>query len=142
MYASVSDQPTCPAAASHVAASAIHPYPAPVHVLAPVTMGYTVEAKPAIVLHALTFWVQKSPVVAAVQVRVPHTQLSALANDPSVTVHGANALHRLIARWQCGPAVVHSAEPQEQSPALAEEPSVTAQDGLGLQGPASSEVSQ
>ena len=59
---------------------------------------------------------QKSPVVAAVQVRVPHTQLSALANDPSVTVHGANALHRLIARWQCGSAVVHSAEPQEQSP--------------------------
>ena len=76
---------------------------------------FTETAGPANSLHQLTFGVQKSPVVAAVQVRVPHTQLSALANDPSVTVHGANALHRLIARWQCGPAVVHSAEPQAQS---------------------------
>ena len=37
----VSDQPTCPAAAWHVAASAIHPYPLSAHV-PEVTMGYTV----------------------------------------------------------------------------------------------------
>ena len=38
----VSDQPTCPAAASHVAASAIHPYPLSEHV-PEVTMGYTLR---------------------------------------------------------------------------------------------------
>ena len=38
----VSDQPTCPAAASHVAASSIHPYPLSAHV-PEVTMGYTVK---------------------------------------------------------------------------------------------------
>ena len=37
----VSDHPTCPAAASHVALSAIHPYPLSAHV-PEVTMGYTV----------------------------------------------------------------------------------------------------
>ena len=42
MDAVVSDQPTCPAAASHVAASAIHPYPLSAHVPA-VTMGYTMK---------------------------------------------------------------------------------------------------
>ena len=50
MYAVVSDQPTCPAAASHVAWSAIHPYPFPAHV-PEVTMGYT--AKLLEVLHKL-----------------------------------------------------------------------------------------
>ena len=34
----VSDQPTCPAAASHVALSVIHPYPLSVH-MPVVTMG-------------------------------------------------------------------------------------------------------
>ena len=38
----VSDQPTCPAAASHVAASSIHPYPLSAHV-PEVTMGYTMK---------------------------------------------------------------------------------------------------
>ena len=38
----VSDQPTCPAAASHVAASSIHPYPWSAHV-PEVTMGYVVK---------------------------------------------------------------------------------------------------
>ena len=42
MDAPVSDQPTCPAAASHVAASSIHPYPLSAHVPA-VTMGYTTK---------------------------------------------------------------------------------------------------
>ena len=41
VLAVVSDQPTCPAAASHVALSAIHPYPLSAHV-PEVTMGYTV----------------------------------------------------------------------------------------------------
>ena len=41
-YAVVSDHPTCPAAASHVAASSIHPYPLSVHV-PEVTMGYTLR---------------------------------------------------------------------------------------------------
>ena len=40
-YAVVSDQPTCPAAASHVAWSSIHPYPWSTHV-PEVTTGYTV----------------------------------------------------------------------------------------------------
>ena len=40
MLAVVSDQPTCPAAASHVASSSIHPYPLSAHV-PEVTMGYT-----------------------------------------------------------------------------------------------------
>ena len=39
MYAAVSDQPTCPAAAWHVAWSSIHPYPLSVHV-PEVMMGY------------------------------------------------------------------------------------------------------
>ena len=47
----VSDNPTCPAAASHVAASAIHPYPSSAHVPA-VTMGYTTKLLE--VLHWLT----------------------------------------------------------------------------------------
>jgi len=42
VFAVVSDQPTCPAAASHVAASAIHPYPLSAHV-PEVTTGYTTK---------------------------------------------------------------------------------------------------
>ena len=38
----VFDQPTCPAAASHVALSSIHPYPLSVHV-PEVTMRYTTQ---------------------------------------------------------------------------------------------------
>ena len=38
----VSDQPTCPAAASHVAWSSIRPYPLSVQV-PEVTMGYTTK---------------------------------------------------------------------------------------------------
>ena len=40
VVAVVSDQPTCPAAASHDAASRISPYPLPAHVRE-VTTGYT-----------------------------------------------------------------------------------------------------
>ena len=42
MFAVVSDQPTCPAAASHVALSAIHPYPLSAHV-PEVTVGYATK---------------------------------------------------------------------------------------------------
>ena len=42
VVAVVTDQPTCPAAASHVAASSIHPYPLSAHV-PEVTMGYTLR---------------------------------------------------------------------------------------------------
>ena len=42
MIAVVSDHPTCPAAAPHVAASAIHPYPLSAHV-PEVTTGYTLR---------------------------------------------------------------------------------------------------
>ena len=52
VFAVVSDQPTCPAAASHIVLSSIHPYPLSAHV-PEVTMGYTVTWKPAIVLHEL-----------------------------------------------------------------------------------------
>ena len=38
----MSDQPTCPAAASHAAASSTQPYPLSAHVPA-VTMGYTTK---------------------------------------------------------------------------------------------------
>ena len=41
VFAIVSDQPACPAAASHVAWSSIHPYPWSTHV-PEVTTGYTV----------------------------------------------------------------------------------------------------
>ena len=41
-WAPVSDHPTCPAAAPHVAASSIHPYPLSVHE-PEVTMGYTTK---------------------------------------------------------------------------------------------------
>ena len=42
VYAIVSDHPTCPAAASHVALSAIRPYPLSAHV-PEVTMGCTLR---------------------------------------------------------------------------------------------------
>ena len=70
MCAVVFDQPTCPAAAPHVAASAIHPYPLSAHV-PEVTMGYTVVCRPASLLHELLELSQKSPVVAASQSVVP-----------------------------------------------------------------------
>ena len=46
----MSDHPTCPAAASHVAVSSIHPYPLSAHV-PKVTMGY--KTKLLEVLHWL-----------------------------------------------------------------------------------------
>ena len=79
----VSDHPTCPAAASHVAASTIHPYPLSAHV-PEVTMRYTVVCRPAIVLHELLEASQKRPVVASSQSVVPHAQFSLLAAVPSV----------------------------------------------------------
>ena len=93
----VSDQPSCcPAAASHVALSAIHPYPLSPHV-PEVTMGYTVVCRPAIMLHELLAASQKSPVMAAAQSVVPHAQFAGLAAVPSVFGHTVIALleHRL-----------------------------------------------
>ena len=48
----MSYQPTCSAAASHAAASAIHPYPLSAHV-PEVTMGYTGPKVLEMVLHWL-----------------------------------------------------------------------------------------
>ncbi len=79
----MSDHPTCPATASHVALSSIHPYPWCAHV-PEVTMGYTVVCRPAIVLHELLEASQNSPVVAASQSAVPQAQLAGLAAAPSV----------------------------------------------------------
>ena len=77
-----SDQPTCPAAASHVAASSIHPYPLSAHV-PEVTMGYTAVCKPAILLHELLQASQKNPVADVQAPEAPQTQGPALAVAPS-----------------------------------------------------------
>ena len=81
----MSDQPTCPAAASHVAASSIHPYPLPAHV-PEVTIGYTVVCAPAILLQEFLEESQKSPEVESQSV-VPQAQLKGLAAEPSVLAH-------------------------------------------------------
>ena len=93
--APVSDQPTCSAAAPHVAASSIHPYPLSAHV-PEVTMGYTVVCGPAILLQELLEASQKSPVVAASQSVVPHAQFAGSATLPSVVAHVGTALHRSL----------------------------------------------
>ena len=91
----VSDQPTCPAAASHVAASAIHPYPLSAHV-PEVTMGYTVVCGPAILLHELLEASHNSPVVDVQNfAEAPQTQGPALAVAPSPCGQaGAAKAHR------------------------------------------------
>ena len=129
MFAVVSDQPTCPAAASHVAASAIHPYPLPTHVPV-VTTGYTVVCRPAIVLHELLEASQKLPVLAS-QTLVPHAQSAGLAAVPFVLAQGAKERHELIEDVQTSPvADVQIPEaPQTQGPGLAVAPSPWAQAG-------------
>ena len=88
------DHSTCPAAAWHVAASSIQPYPAwSVHV-PEVTTEYTVVCRPGIVLHALLEASQCSPVEEASHVAAPHTQAPELGAVPSATVQSGNALHR------------------------------------------------
>ena len=128
----VSDQPTCPAAAPHVAVSAIRPYPLSAHV-PEVTIGYTIACSPAILLHELLDASQKSPVVAASQSAVPQAQLAALAAEPSVVVQVGTALHRsLLDVSQKSPvASVHAffAAPQTQGAALAVAPSSWVQAG-------------
>ncbi len=79
----MSDQPTCPAAAPHVALSSIHPYPWSAHV-PEVTMEYTVVCTLVSLLHELLEASQNSPVVAASQSAVPHAQFAELAAVPSV----------------------------------------------------------
>ena len=90
----MSDQPTRPAAASHVAASAIHPYPLSAHV-PEVTTAYTVVCWPAILLHELMPASQKSPVSTGSQTAVPHSQLAGLAAVPSVVAQAGMGLHLL-----------------------------------------------
>ena len=126
-----SDHPTCPAAASHVAASAIHPYPLSAHV-PEVTMGYTAVCRPAILLHELLEASQNNPVVALEQSAVPHAQLALLAAVPLVMVQVGTALQRSsFDTSQISPvADVQAPEaPQTQGPALAVAPSLWAQAG-------------
>ena len=78
----VSDQPICLAAASHVAASAIQPYPWSPHV-PEVTMGYTVVCRPATLLHELFEASQKSPVAGVHAPAPPQKQGPGLAVAPS-----------------------------------------------------------
>ena len=89
----MSDQPTCPAAASHVAWSAIHPYPLSAHV-PEVTTPYTAVCWPAILLHELMPASQKRPVLAS-QSLVPHAQSAGLATEPSVVAQAGTGLHLL-----------------------------------------------
>ena len=79
----MSDQPTCPAAAPHVAWSSIHPYPLSAHV-PEVTTGYTFVCRPAIVLHELLEASQKSPVADVQAPEVPQTQGAGLSVAPSL----------------------------------------------------------
>ena len=130
VVAVVSDQPTCPAAASHVAASSIHPYPLSAHV-PEVTMGYMVVCNPAIILQAFLAASQKSPVVAASQSVVPHAQLAGLATAPFVVAQATKELHELNEDVQKSPVVDVQAlkAPQTQGPELAVAPSPWAQAG-------------
>ena len=129
MFAVVSDQPTCPAAAWHVALSSIHPYPLSVH-LPEVTMVYQVVCRPAIVLHELLEASQKRPVVAVSQSVVPHAQFVGLAAVPSVVVQAAKR-HRLSSAKQTSPVVAasQSAVPHAQFAVLVAVPSVVEQVG-------------
>ena len=95
VYAVVSDQPTCPAAASHVAASSIHPHPLSAHV-PEVTTANAVVCGPAIVLHELLEASQNSPVVALEQSVVPHAQFARLIAMPFVLVQGSGLEHVLL----------------------------------------------
>ena len=95
VYAVVSDQPTCPAAASHVAASSIQPNRLSAHVPEVMT-AYTVVCRPAILLHELLEASQKDP-VADVQAasEAPQTQGAGLAVAPSPCGQaGAAKAHR------------------------------------------------
>ncbi len=130
MYAYVSDQPTCPAAAPHVAASSILAYSWSTHVPA-VTTGYAIKCRPASLLHELLELSQKSPVVAASQSAVPHAQFAVLATVPSVVAQATKELHELSEDVQKSPvADVQAPEaPQTQGPGLAVAPSPWAQTG-------------
>jgi hypothetical protein len=131
MAAVVSDHPTCPAAASHAAASSIHPYPFSAHV-PDVTMGYTVVCRPAIYEHELLAESQKNPVVASQSV-LPHAQFAGLAAVPSVVAQVVKR-HRLSLEEQKSPVVAasQSAVPHAQLAGLAVVPSVVAQAGRVL----------
>ena len=126
----MSDQPTCPAAASHVALSSIHPYPLSAHV-PEVTTAYTVVCWPAILLHELMPASQKSPVSTGSQTAVPHSQLAGLAAVPSVVAQAGIELHELNEEVQWSPvADVQATEaPQTQGAGLAVTPSPWAQAG-------------
>ena len=126
----MSDQPSCRAAASHAALSAIHTYPLSAHV-PEVTMGYTAMCRPASMLHELLEASQKSPVVAVSQSAVPHAQLAGLAAEPSVVAQATKELHELNEDVQKSPvADVQAPEaPQTQGDGLAVVPLPWAQAG-------------
>ena len=130
----MSDQPTCPAAASHVAASAIHPCPAwSVH-FAEVTTAYTIVCRPASLLHELLELSQKSPVVAASQSVVPHAQFAGLAAVPSVVAQATNELHELNKDVQKSPVPdQQSMEPHLQTPSFSKMPLPSEQAAAWLQ---------
>ena len=133
MSAVVSDQPTCPAAASHVALSSIHPYPLSAHV-PEVTTGYTVVCRPAIVLHELLEASQKSPAVLLSQSVVPQAQLAGLAAVPSAVAQAAKELHELNEDVQKSPVPdQQSTEPHLQTPSFSDAPLPSEQAAAWLQ---------
>ena len=132
VFTVVSDQPTCPAAASHAALSAIHPYPLSAHV-PEVTTAYTVVCRPAILLHELLEASQKRPVVAS-QLVVPHAQFLGLTAVPSVVAQ-ATKRHWFSLAKQKSPVVAasQSVVPHAQLAGLAAVPFLMAQVGTELQ---------
>ena len=136
VLAVVSDQPTCPAAASHVTASSIHPYPVWSTHLPEVTTAYTIVCRPAIVLQELLEASQNSPVVAASQSIVPQAQLAPLAAVPSTVRQVGTGLQRpllnVISQKSPVVAAAQSASPQAQSAPFASVPFVTKHTGIVL----------
>ena len=127
----MSDQPTCPAAASHVVLSAIHPYPLSAHV-PEVTTGYTTMCRPAPLLHELLEASQNNPVEVVSQSVVPHAQSALLGAVPFLMSQVGTGLQRLsFDVSQMSPVVnVQAPElPQTQGPALAVAPSLWVQAG-------------
>ena len=125
--ADVSDQPSCPAAASHAALSAIHPYPLSAHV-PEVTMGYTVvcafDKSYVLLPHRFSEAVQKNPVPDQ-QSTEPHLQTPAFSEAPFPSEHAAAWLQVLEEDTQTSPvAGVQAPEaPQTQGTGLTVAPS-------------------
>ena len=97
--APVSDQPTCPAAAPHVAASAIHPNPLSAHLPEVTTAN--------LLLHRFSEASQKSPVADVQAPEAPQTQGAGLAVmlSPWAQAGPVNM------QTQASPEVPHAAPP-------------------------------